>query len=184
VIAAGVSQRKAAKALGVSKSALNRDVSRNGTKASQNGTRPTKAERRAERERAQVARDTAGTKGVTCGTKGVTPAARDVGHDAPQAGHDAPSMIAGTISGTRATNSTAVEIAASRSISHAGDATAHIQGTSSEYNRGCISRFGVVLHFTPMGRIRRFGVVLVIAALTALVLVAAVVGIFGWLVQL
>jgi N6-adenosine-specific RNA methylase IME4 len=48
LIEAGVSQRDAAKALGVSKSAINRDLSQSGSKASQSGT--TKAERRAQRE--------------------------------------------------------------------------------------------------------------------------------------
>lgn len=48
LIDAGMSQREVAKALGVSKSAINRDVSQNGTEASRTGS--TKAERRAERE--------------------------------------------------------------------------------------------------------------------------------------
>jgi hypothetical protein len=47
-IDAGLSQREAAKVLGVSKSALNRDVSRSGTKSGPK--RDTKADRRAQRE--------------------------------------------------------------------------------------------------------------------------------------
>ena len=49
LIESGLSQRQAAKVLGVSKSALNRDVSQNGTESVPQRT--TKAERRAERER-------------------------------------------------------------------------------------------------------------------------------------
>jgi hypothetical protein len=42
LVESGMSQRQAAKALGVSKSALNRDVSQSGTKVSQSGTQPAK----------------------------------------------------------------------------------------------------------------------------------------------
>ena len=57
LVEGGASQREAAKAVGISKSQLNRDVSPKGTEMSQRGT--TKAERRAKRELELATKQTA-----------------------------------------------------------------------------------------------------------------------------